>query len=207
MERWFAARVAVRRAFVALLATSGAALGLLSLPVLPLPRVDSALDSLLGWAVPPLALTHDLHGMYGWDEHAATVDRVYRSLPARDRERASVLTASYSRAAALNVLREQPVPRAVSGHMTYYLWGPDGDRGEVLIAYGIPREFLERRYRTCTEQARIDPALARPSDRDLPVYVCREPTATIAELWPELKRFDHGRPPSTTGPQAARPGG
>jgi hypothetical protein len=51
-----------------------------------------------------------------------------------------VLTGTYSQAAALNVLRKPAVPRAVSGNMNYYLWGPDGDHGDVLIAYGVPRD-------------------------------------------------------------------
>ena len=73
---------------------------------------------------------------------AAAIDQVYRSLPPEERDRATVLTGSYSQAAAVNVLREAPIPRAVSGHMSYFLWGPDGDRGAVLIAYGL--ESLRR---------------------------------------------------------------
>ena len=36
--------------------------------------------------------------------------------------------------------------RSVSGNMTYYLWGPDSEHGDVLIAYGQSRELLERHY-------------------------------------------------------------
>jgi hypothetical protein len=136
-----------------------------------------------------MALTHDLHGMYGWEEQAATIDRLYRALPADERDRATVLTGTYSQASALNVLRKETAPRAVSGNMTYYLWGPDGGRGDVLIAYGLPRELLDRHYRRCAESARIGAPLARPWDSGLPVYVCRDPLGTMAELWPELRRF------------------
>jgi hypothetical protein len=194
LERWLARRVVARRALVASLVSSGLVLGLFTLPVLPIGTVDRVIGSLLGWAVPPMALTHDLHGMHGWEMHAATIDRVYQSLPANESGRASVLAGTYSQAAALNVLRKEAVPRAVSGNMTYYLWGPDGDRGDVLIVYGLPREFIERHYRSCAESARIEAPLARPWDTDLPVYVCREPLGTMADLWPELRRFGHGLP-------------
>jgi hypothetical protein len=142
-----------------------------------------------------MALTHDMHGMLGWEQHAAAVESVYRSLPAADRARASVLTGSYSQAAAVNLFRREAVPRAVSGHMTYYLWGPEDDRGEVLIAYGLSRDFLQRSYRECDEAARIAAPLARPPDDDLPIYVCRHPQREMAELWPDLRRFDHSPPP------------
>jgi hypothetical protein len=191
LERWFQQRVRLRRAFVAALATTGAAFGALTLPLLPLPKVDAALDALLGWVVPPIALTHDLHGMFGWPEHAATVDAVYRALSEPEQRSASVLTGSYSQAGAINLFRHPRTPRAVSGHMTYHLWGPDPTRGQVLIAYGLPRELLERHYRTCEVQGHIDAPLARPADTNLPVYVCRGPYSQLATWWPELRRYDH----------------
>jgi hypothetical protein len=194
LEHWLARRVKTWRAFVASLALTGFSLGLLTLPVLPMRTVDAAIGSVLGWAVPPMALTHDLHGMHGWEEHAATIDRVYRSLPEGERDEASVVAGTYSQASALNVLRQNAVPRAVSGNMTYYLWGPDAQRGDVLIVYGVPRELIERHYRKCTESARIEAPLARPWDTDLPVYVCREPFGTMATLWPDLRQFGHALP-------------
>jgi hypothetical protein len=65
-------------------------------PFGPLPTLDAAIGAILGWAVPPMALTHDLHGMYGWEEEAATIDRIYQSLPANrtwpsDRARRNLL--------------------------------------------------------------------------------------------------------------------
>jgi len=193
LERWLAARVSLRRVLVGSLAISGGALALFTLPALPLRTVDAVIGSLLGWAVPPMALTHDLHGMYGWAEHVATIGRLYRSLPAVDRERATVLTGTYSQAAALNVTRTESIPRAVSGSMSYFIWGPDGTRGDVVIAYGLPLALIELHYRICTEEARIDAPLARPWDTDLPVYVCREPKRSLRDLWPELRRFGHLR--------------
>ena len=200
LERALATRQARLRAFVASLALTGVALGFLTLPVLPIQTMDGVIGAVLGWAVPPMALTHDLHGMLGWDEHTATVDQLYRSLPEDDRERVGLLVGSYSQAAALNVLRASPVPRAVTGHLTYYLWGPETGRGEVLIAYGLPRELLEGHYRSCLEGAHIAAPLARPGDRDLPVYLCREPRGPLAAYWPRLRRFGHG--PMASAPSA-----
>jgi len=203
LERWFERHVALRRTFVAVLAATGLAFATLTLPLLPLQRIDSTLGSVLGWVVPPMALTHDLHGMFGWPEHAATVDAVYRALPEADRRSASVLTGSYAQAGAINQFRDPDTPRAVSGHMTYHVWGPDPLRGGVLIAYGMPLELLERHYRSCRVEARIDVPLARPGDTDLPVYVCRRPLAAMESWWPELRRYRH-RPSSSAFAPARR---
>jgi hypothetical protein len=191
LERWFERRAVLRRTFVAALAGTGVVFGIVTLPALPLPIVDRFLAAVLGWVVPPIALTHDQHGMFGWRQHAATIDSVYRALPEPAQREASVLAGSYSQAGAINLFRSSDTPRAVSGHMTYYLWGPPPARGDVLIAYGVPRELLERHYQTCRERARIEAPLARPEDTGLPVYVCQEPFSAMATWWHELRRYDH----------------
>jgi Dolichyl-phosphate-mannose-protein mannosyltransferase len=191
LEKWLAKRAKTRRVLVASLAVSGVAMGLVTLPALPLPTLDSAIESVLGWAVPPMALTHDLHGMYGWHDHAATIDGVVRGLPANERSQATVLVGSYSQASALNLLRTDPTPRAVSGNMNHYFWGPDGDRGKVLVFYGLPRDLVARYYETCTETTRIHARLARPWDSNLPVFVCRGPLGVMTDWWPAVRRFGH----------------
>lgn len=129
--------------------------------------------------------------MFGWREQAATIDSVYRALPEAARNQAAVLAGSYSQAGAINQFRSPDTPHAVSGHMTYHLWGPPSTRGDVLIAFGVPRDLLERHYQTCSERARIDVPLARPGDTDLPVYVCQEPRSSMETWWPELRRYSH----------------
>jgi hypothetical protein len=194
LERWLKERAVWWRSIVTAIATTGFAFAVLTLPLLPIRTVDAAMGALLGWIVPPMALTHDMHGMLGWDVHVDTVERVLASLPEDERARASILTGTYSQAAALNVLREHPTPRAISGQMSYYHWGPEEGRGSVLIAYGLPREVLARYYGVVEERDRIVAPLARPWDTNLPVYVCREPRGDMATLWPALRRFDHGIP-------------
>jgi hypothetical protein len=169
----------------------GLALALLTLPILDVRTIDRAIGRVLGWIIPPMALTHDLHGELGWDAHVRAVENVLASLSPSERETAAVLTRSYAQAAALNVLRTNSKPRAVSGHMNYYLWGPEPGRGQVLVAYGLPRALLLRHYRSVEERGRIDAPLARPGDTDLPVYVCRERLSAPGDFWPALRRFDH----------------
>ncbi|MCC7538893.1 MAG: glycosyltransferase family 39 protein [Deltaproteobacteria bacterium] len=192
LERRLSQRVWLWRALVGSIALTGVGLAALTLPLLPLRTVDAAMDRLFGWVVPPMALTHDMHGELGWDAHVETVERVVASLPPDERDGVTILTGSYSQAAALNVLRTRATPRAVSGHMTYHLWGPGTGRGSVVIAYGLPLRLLERSYGVVEERARIVAPDARPWDTDLPVYVCREPRVDLRRLWPELRRFHHG---------------
>jgi hypothetical protein len=164
---------------------------LLTLPIFDVRTLDRAIGRVLGWLVPPMALTHDLHAELGWDAQVRAVENVLGSLSLSEQEAAAILTGSYAQAAALNVLRTNPKPRAVSGHMNYYVWGPEPGRGQAFVAYGLPRALLSRHYGSVEERARIDAPLARPWDTDLPVYVCRERLSPPDEFWSELRRFDH----------------
>lgn len=189
LDRWRERAVAGWRALVAALAVTGAGLGLVALPALPLTTVDSVTGALFGWAVRPIDLTHDLHAMYGWREHAAAIDHALASLPEPERGDALVLAGTYSQAAALNRLRRPGAPRAVSGHMTYHLWGPGRARAPVLVAYGVPLSILERHYARCAEVGRVDAPLARPHDTDLSIHACREPLDELPALWADVRRY------------------
>jgi hypothetical protein len=173
---------------------TGVVTALLTLPLLPLPTIDRSIAATLGWIVPPMALTHDLHGEFGWESHVAAVNRVLDALPAGERADVAILAGSYAQAGALNVLRLPAEPRAVSGHMSYFLWGP-GERSHArtVLAYGLPRSWLSEQCAELSEVGRIDAPLARPLDTNLPIWLCRGPTRPLGELWPGLKRFHHRR--------------
>ncbi|HZO12612.1 MAG TPA: glycosyltransferase family 39 protein [Polyangiaceae bacterium] len=191
LERLFAGRRWAHSLSVATMSAGGLALGFMSVPVLDVQRIDAVLGTTLGWIVDPNELTRELHDEHGWREQAAAVMRVYGELPARERAVAVVLTGNYGQASAVNFFRSDREPPAVSGHMSYHLWGIDADRGDVAIAYGLPRARLSELYDDVQEVAQIDHPLAMPQERHLPLYVCRRPSVPLARAWPSLRRYVH----------------
>lgn len=181
-----------RRQTAALLIGTLLAFGLLSAPlVLPL--------------VPPralersgvLAVNKDFAEMFGWPELAAAVAGVYHDLPPAEQKRCVLLAANYGEAGALErfgAAYDLPPKRVVSGHNSYFLWGPgEADRDvAVCIAVG----YSEKTLRTFFADVRPVPAAALtnphniPNDEQgMPVTVCR-PRAPRAELWPRLKHYN-----------------
>ena len=69
------------------------------------------------------------------------------------------------------------------------MWGPRGASGEVVIAFGVPREVLTGIFARIEEVARIHHSQALPLENDLPVYVCTDPRMPLSEAWPRLRRF------------------
>ena len=128
--------------------------------------------------------------MFGWRELAAAVAAVYRALPADERAQAVFFAENYGEAAAVE-LYGQPLggPPTISGSMSYYLWGPGGASGDVLIALGRGAPDFPDAYDDIRAAGRTDAAFAEPFETGLTIWVLRRPRAPLAAIWPLLKRF------------------
>ena len=190
LGRWFESRRALRWAYTAALCGSGVLLALITLPLLPLSTVDATAEKLFGWVVPPMALTHDMHDEFGWPEQVEAVAEVFATLSADERETATIFTHKYDQASAVNLHGEAyGLPRASSGHMTHYLWGPDEARAGPVVLVGASAKELATICDAPEEVARFVHPVAL--ETDVPIHVCRE-HAALRTVWPELKRYVHG---------------
>jgi len=69
----------------------------------------------------------------GWEELVGKVADVYNGLPPEDRAVAGIYANWYAPASAIDYFGPRyGLPHAVSGHLTYYLWGP-GYSWDVMI--------------------------------------------------------------------------
>ena len=90
-----------------------------------------------------------------WLVLAAQVAEVYRTLPADEQKEAVFLGNNYGEAAAIDVLgRPLGLPPAVSGHNNYFLWGPQGHDGSVVIRLGGGLAFPQQSR--CSASARLN---------------------------------------------------
>ncbi|MGD0157798.1 MAG: glycosyltransferase family 39 protein [Terracidiphilus sp.] len=172
----------------------------LVMPVLPeaqLARYDSRLWSLLHISRNSLATEHraqpelptDFANMHGWTQLAAIVSRVYQGLPPGDRAQAVVMAQNYSEAAAIEFLSEPKIP-VISGHNQYFLWGPRGYSGNILICVGDNCDSAARQFRTSSLEARLETPWIQPSEYGIPIMLCRGIKKPISELWPLTKLYN-----------------
>lgn len=187
----------VRLTYVGLFVTSGVLMLPFGAPVLPL-------QTLMRYqSVMPLEKTvnmeHDSNGefdqlyadMLGWRSMAATIANVYHSLPSSDQANCAILAGNYGEAGAIDLLGEHyGLPKAISGHNNYYLWGTNGHKGDVVILFGQHAESIKTMFGVVERAATISGRHAAVAERDLPVYVCRRPKASLEELWPSLRYFE-----------------
>jgi hypothetical protein len=62
--------------------------------------------------------------------------------------------------------------------------------GEVVLSVGVPRGDPEAVFGEVEKEAMIRCEYCMPDEDDLPVYVCRDPRASLQELWPQVKHYD-----------------
>jgi hypothetical protein len=136
------------------------------------------------------ALPQHFADMFGWEEMAQTVARVYRALPPEEQAGCVVFAQNYGEAGAIDVIgRKLGAPRVVSGHNSYWLWGPGTWDGRTMIVIGSNAEDNGEFFESVEQVATIHCENCMPYERDLPVFVCRHFKGSVAAAWPRLKMY------------------
>jgi len=134
-----------------------------------------------------LALPQDYADMLGWEEQAATVARVYHTLPAQQRELAVVVAGNYGEAGALDYYGPRyGLPEVVSPAGSYWFFGPGDRPGEVVITIGVPEDDLRRFFDLVETAATVSHPWTVAEERSLTVNVGTRPRMTLQQLWPSL---------------------
>jgi 4-amino-4-deoxy-L-arabinose transferase-like glycosyltransferase len=136
------------------------------------------------------ALPQDWADMHGWRELAETVAGVYASLPPDERARAAIVAENYGQAAALDFFGAPlGLPPALSGHNQYFLWGPRGYDGSVLIDVAGDCGARQHLFDSSQRAAVSSSPLGMPYEDQLPIMVCRGIHRPLPAIWPSLKRY------------------
>jgi len=187
--------VILKWAWVTLMILMGAALSPIVIPVLS--PEDYIQYAKVTHQEQPRIETHELGPLpqlfadqFGWPEMAATVAKVYWSLPADVRPRTAIFAQSYGQAGAIDYYGPAlGLPPAISGHQSHYLWGPGDYTGESMIVIGGRREKLEAIFTSVRWMAKVNHPYAMPYN-NVDVYYCQGLKQPLAEFWPQVKKWN-----------------
>ena len=180
VERWLTSRPR-QLALAACLLASAALAVLVTLPVVPVDRLEST---------PIPDLNEDAIETVGWPEFVHTVALVYASLPPRERRTAVVFAGNYGEAGAVDRFgRDYGLPRAYSGHNAYARFGiPPGSAGPVVVL-GYRDPSVD--FRACRRAATIDNGVGLDNEEQGgAVFVCARPRKPWSEAWADLSHLD-----------------
>jgi hypothetical protein len=127
---------------------------------------------------------------FGWEEIVAKTAEAYSRLSPEERPGCGIFAQDYGQAGAIDFFgRRYGLPPALSGHQTYYLWGPRGYSGNCLIVLDDNRERLENLFEHVEfVGTSVDNPYAL--ERDIPVFLCRGAKfGTLEKIWPRLKKW------------------
>ncbi|CAA9465817.1 MAG: hypothetical protein AVDCRST_MAG28-4065 [uncultured Rubrobacteraceae bacterium] len=188
----------LKPAYVSLLMVAGVFVAVLSvLPVLPVEAVAKT-TGLVGGnagieseARKTAELPQTFAFRHGWEDMVETIAGVHDSLSDRERTVSCVLAGDFGEAGAVDFFGPAyGLPQAISGHNNYYLWGPGGCSGEVVISVGVPLERLEAVFEEIEHADTVTCEYCMPVENDLPVYVARDPRIPFEEAWPQFKHYN-----------------
>jgi hypothetical protein len=164
----------------------------LVLPILPIETLINYQDT-IGFKPPKSEVSHDspvqqiFSDQFGWKEMVEKTAEVYNSLPPEERDKAGILAGNYGEAGAIDFFGSRyNLPKAISGHQSYYLWGPRHYTGEVLIILGASKEKAEQYCESVEEKTEVNHPYS-PSYEKYKIIVCRQTKQPLPEVWSKLK--------------------
>jgi hypothetical protein len=126
---------------------------------------------------------------FPWPGMVAAVARVYHSLPPEEQERTAIFANNYGQAAAVDFFGPQyGLPKAISGHQNYFLWGPRNYTGEIVIVLGDTESGAQDDFDSVTVAATLNnPYAYRYENR--PILLCRGLKWDLQKEWSKVKNW------------------
>ncbi|HUA80568.1 MAG TPA: glycosyltransferase family 39 protein [Dyella sp.] len=138
-------------------------------------------DEIAGIGAP---LTQVFSDELGWRELATKVTAIYRALPADQQQNAAIFGSNYGEAAAIDVYgRDAGLPPAISGQNQYFLWGPRGHDGSVVIHIGGDPQRWSRLCDSVEVVDQFGVQYAMPYENQRPIFICRGMHKNLSTIW------------------------
>jgi Dolichyl-phosphate-mannose-protein mannosyltransferase len=127
---------------------------------------------------------------FGWNEIVEKTAEVWQRIPVADRNDCGIFAQDYGQAGAIDFLgKKYGLPQSLSGHQSWWLWGPRSYSGNCLIVLDDDRETLEGLFEHVEYLGRSAPN-PYALETELPVYICRgSKFRGMADLWPKVKKW------------------
>ena len=182
-------------AYPVLLIVTGCIIAPYALPVLP---VDTFItyQQTHGFTPPKTEVGHvgplpqHYGDMFGWPEMVETVAEIYHNLPPDERAKTAIFASNYGEAGAIDFFGPSyDLPKAISGHQNYYLWGPHNYTGEVIIVLGFPPDLANRFCGSVEEAGTVGHPYAM-AEEHYTIYICRDLKGGLQKSWPMWKNWN-----------------
>ncbi len=164
-------------------------------PVLPVETLINYQEK-IGFRPPrsEVAQTSPLQQIFGdqliWQEMVEKTAEVYNSLPPEERARTGIFASNYGEAGAIDFFGKQyGLPKAISPHQSYFLWGPRGYTGEILILLGSKKADAEKSCESVEEKTEVNHPYSDNYEK-YHILICRQTKKPLPDIWQNLKHWN-----------------
>ena len=196
-ERWLAGTFRfVRPVYAAIMILIAAILAPTVVPILPPEKLIAYMEAI--HFTPPktetshtAALPQLFADQFGWREMAASVGRAYTKLSPNDQRIVGIFCQDYGQAGAIDFFgKKYGLPPALSGHQNYFLWGPRGYSGDLLLVLDDNDRDEREQFRSVQDLGPVESSRwAMPSEQRQHIYLCRGLKKDLRQVWPTLKEW------------------
>jgi hypothetical protein len=197
LERWLAGSLRfVRPLYAAVMILVAAILAPTVVPILPPEKLVAYMEAI--HFTPPktetshtAALPQLFADQFGWREMAASVGRAYTKLSPNDQRIVGIFCQNYGQAGAIDFFGNQyGLPPALSGHQNYFLWGPRGYTGDLLLVLDDDDGDEREQFRSVQDLGPVETSRwAMPWEQRQHIYLCRGLKRDLRQVWPTLKEW------------------
>lgn len=127
---------------------------------------------------------------FGWREIVEETAVAWNRIPPQQRAGCGIFAQDYGQAGAIDFFGPHyGLPPALSGHQTYFLWGPRGYSGNCLIVLGDRPERLHELF-DGVEYVGTSADNRYALETGIAVHICRGAKfGTLQQVWPALKKW------------------
>jgi 4-amino-4-deoxy-L-arabinose transferase-like glycosyltransferase len=136
------------------------------------------------------ALPQHYADQFGWHEIVSEVVVAWNKIPPAERTDCTIFAQDYGQAGAIDWYGPAyGLPPSISGHQTWFLWGPRGYSGNCMIVLDDSREKLDTLFQQ-VEFVGNTPDNPYALEKNLPVFICHgSKFGSMAQLWPKIKKW------------------
>lgn len=166
-----------------------------SIPILP-PHKFIAYEQRLGYKPKDsevhaaTALPQFYADRFGWHQMVRKFTSIYNSLPPDQRAVTGIYVGNYGEASAINLFGPKyGLPVAISGHQSYWMWGPHGYTGQEMIIFnGATLAEVKPYYDSCVVAGQLDAQWSMPWEKGT-IFLCKGRHGTYASDWKDFKFY------------------
>jgi len=129
--------------------------------------------------------------MFGWEKMTAVVADAYHTLTPEEKLKCAIVGNNYGEAGAIDFFGPKySLPKAISGHNNYWLWGCRNATGEVVIRIGGSIDAMRESYKEVIQTGIFQDQYCMPYENNISIYVCKGRRIPLKDDWAEFKHYE-----------------